>query len=60
MAFLSIQTFGFLSFDIQMNPKNISSLFTSLPYFGMKLSCVCLMFAYRTSLKSLRLRKLLD
>ena len=33
---------------------------TSLPYFGVKLSCVCLMFAYRTSLKSLRLRKLLD
>ena len=21
--------------------------FTSLPYFGVKLSCVCLMFAYR-------------
>ena len=22
-------------------------LITSLPYFGVKLSCVCLMFAYR-------------
>ena len=31
---------------------------TSLPYFGVKLSCVCLMCAYRTSLNSVR--KLLD
>ena len=31
---------------------------TSLPYFGVKLSCVCLMCAYRTSLNSVQ--KLLD
>ena len=27
--------------------KNGSAIVTSLPYFGVKLSCVCLMFAYR-------------
>ena len=26
---------------------NQNSCITSLPYFGVKLSCVCLMFAYR-------------
>ena len=28
------------------NPQNFE-METSLPYFGVKLSCVCLMFAYR-------------
>ena len=29
---------------------------TSLPYFGVKLSCVCLMFAYRNKLPIITLR----
>ena len=36
--------------------KRPNKLQTSLPYFGVKLSCVCLMFAYRKKLPIVTLR----
>ena len=29
------------------NPKRVSMMITSWPYFGVKLSCVCLLFTQR-------------
>ena len=36
--------------------RNEKKEITSLPYFGVKLSCVCLMFAYRNKTKRLLYR----
>ena len=49
---LSVRMNGVLVFTIEFASLNLESVLkqqgkTSLPYFGVKLSCVCLMFAYR-------------
>ena len=33
--------------QLARNFTKLITIITSLPYFGVKLSCVCLMFAYR-------------
>ena len=40
-----LHTFSFT--DTHLEDVETLAVGTSLPYFGVKLSCVCLMFAYR-------------
>ena len=45
------------SFQCRMSESdkyNVYNIITSLPYFGVKLSCVCHMFAYRKNIANLR------
>ena len=45
-----ILSIGIVVTEKKFGLTKIIIIITSLPYFGVKLSCVCLMFAYRKKL----------